>query len=157
MFGLRHLPVVLVLSAGLGLAGCDPAGPGAAGTISTKAIDPSSYQSLVVRAFPDNGQPFDPKNDLPASGMPPDDVQPLKTVSLPYRYTLGGGLGNTDRRDWRLVAWLSKKPSDSELSRIEPGDAFCTVRFALDGCGWQFGGYCDTKARVDCVIDQTAP
>jgi hypothetical protein len=135
------------------MAGCDPAGPGASGQVAAGAmLDTAPFKRLVIAVFPDPANKLD-LDALPATRLTSVDSFPTQ---LPHRYYLSEAVGTTDTKDWRVVAWLAKR-SDGELTGVEPGDAFCTARFAIEGCGLFFGGYCGVTENINCTIDQVAP
>lgn len=150
----RTLGALTAAGLAVALAGCDPAGPGAAGTVSASAtIDAPTWTTLVIGVFADPTGTFDPSKPLPADAL--TSIEELRSAPLPHRYEVGGGVGTTPTRDWRMVAWLTKRPG-GPFTSVERGDAFCTTRFTIAGCG-AFGGYCGTTHGVDCTIDRIAP
>lgn len=132
----------------------DPGGPGAAGSVSLAAeLDPAAFLTLTVRAFPDEGRDFDPTAPMPAGGL--ERSETLADLHFPYRYEVSDAPGTTDRRQWRMVAWLShRKRLDDQA--IEASDPFCTTRFTIKSCG-SYGGYCGVSNGVDCTLKPRAP
>jgi len=145
---LRAFGVVAKL--GVLLGGCDPAGPGAAGTISlAPSVDPTGFATLQLRAYPDTEKDFDPAK-IPASASAERGIA-LSEVTFPYSYDVGEGIGTSDSSHWRMVAWLSHDP---ELpARPATGDPSCSAPFQLKACSAGFGGYCTVSGEVDCTIE----
>jgi hypothetical protein len=141
----------------------DPEGPGAAGNISLGAgVDASGFQTLVVRAVPDQGDPFDPAHPQ-FTGSAPDresawdaDVESLEGATFPHPYQVGAVLGTTSQQRWRVFAWLSAS-ADGSGDGPKTGEPFGTAAFDVDGCGGGYGGYCAVKMGVDLSIDLKAP
>jgi hypothetical protein len=133
------------------LVGCDPAGPGAEGTISLEgAVEPSQFTTLNVKVYPDSASSF-------SAAAVPDDLErqqshALDEITFPYRYNVGEALGTTPHPRWRVTAWLS---GNGNAVRPTDGEPFCSVAFRLDECSAQFGDYCGTSA-VDCIIANPA-
>jgi hypothetical protein len=133
-------------------AGCDPAGPGASGTINVgETIDVTAFSTLAVRAFPDPSGSFDPTLPI-ASGVEPVDER-LAGLVFPHHYRIGGGIGGTQIADWRLVAWLSRAPEQG-ANRPDANDVYCSVRFEVRRESGYYGGVTD---GVDCTIENVVP
>jgi hypothetical protein len=150
--------LVLVSALGLGLAGCNPAGPGVAGKISlADGIDPAAFTTLEVRAAPDFGTSFDPAHpnfvpDTDWTGAGGD----LGALHFPLDYELAQIVGKTDQQHWRVLGWLSREPSGTAGGFPKTGEPFGTQAFDLAKCGLT-GGFCGTTAGVDLTIEHEAP
>ena len=150
----NSLGAMILMAAGGCIPFGDPGGPGATGTISLAAkLDPAAFQTLVVRAFPDDGPAFDPTASASSDAL--ERSEPLTDIHFPYRYKVAEALGTTDKREWRMVAWLSHGKHFDE-QRLEAKDPFCTARFTIDSCG-SYGGFCGVSGGVDCTLTPRAP
>jgi hypothetical protein len=140
-------------------AGCDPGGPGAAGTISLDpAVDPTEFVTLQIRAFPDAEAGFDAADGVPQAGELYASSYDLSEIEFPYDYMIGGGVGTTEHRRWRVLAWLSAtEPVDALPEGPASGEFFGTTLFMVDACGGTFDGYCDLTTGVDFTIDTVLP
>jgi len=79
----------------MALAGCDPGGPGASGTVTLGAgVDPAAFAILELRAFAPAGATYAPAtNDIAGQpGLFRKSI-PLAGITFPCDYELGGGLG----------------------------------------------------------------
>jgi len=147
---LRVVDVSAKLCAAVALlAGCDPEGPGANGTISlASSVDPAGFATLQLRAYPDSEKDFDPTK-IPSSTNAERGVA-LSDVTFPYHYDVGDSIGTSDSSHWRMVAWLSR---DTQLpARPAAEEPFCSAAFELEACSAGFGGYCKVSGEVDCTI-----
>jgi len=143
--------VLAAISALFVLAGCDPGGPGASGTVSLDpAVDVTGALTLELAAFPDPGDGYDPYTPLPEAGELYRRSLDLLDIEFPCDYLIGGGVGTTDSRQWRLLAWLS---TAEEPEGLDPGEWFGTTTFTIKKCGSFFGGYCGVRGGVDLTID----
>jgi hypothetical protein len=143
----RALAAPLVFAALLG--GCDPAGPGANGTIALDpSVDIADFASLEIRVFPDPGKDFEVSrvpSDAPARAS-----LLLSDVEFPYDYDVSEGVGTSDLKHWRMVAWLSHGgDARGQPAADEPS---CTAAFELESCSAGYGGYCTTTDDIDCAI-----
>lgn len=147
----------------VGLAGCDPEGPGASGVISLgTGVDASGFEMLEIYAFANESQAaFDPAQPIPRVAEEAYNYgEVLAEIVFPFSYRVGGAVGLTRVPSWMLVAWLSHRQR-SELPRIvlSPGDIFCAVPFRIRACeGWGFkgGDYCTVTPHVDCELAEVA-
>jgi len=147
----RVLGLLLVLS----VAACDPMGPGAAGQI--QLVGSTAYQGLSIelRAFADDGAPFDP-----TALQIGDAAMARNTLSLdtppPWDYRVGGPVGNTSKQHWRVVAWLSTEDG-TDSDRMPGGAPYGTQTFDVHDCGFPVSGYCEYTANIDFALDQRVP
>jgi hypothetical protein len=133
-------------------AGCDPQAPGASGTMTLGAgVDVSGFPILVLRTFANASGPYDSSAPIPADAY--RDYEATASITFPYHYTVGGGVGVSDVGDWQMVAWLSHR-TRAELTQAtnsDPGDPVCSVAYRVRGCNGM-GGYCGVTSGVDCVL-----
>lgn len=148
---LRILGPLLVLL----VVACDPVGPGASGQVGL--VGSTSYQglSLELRAFADDGTPFDP-----TAFRLTDAAMPRNTIALetppPWDYRVGEPVGATSRPHWRVVAWLSAE-LDTSSDRMPSGAPYGTTTFDVRDCGFPISGYCEHTDKVNFVLDQRVP
>jgi hypothetical protein len=139
----------------LWVAACDPIGPGAAGQVHV--AEGTNYQglSLELRAYADDGAPFDP-----AALQITDAAMARNTISLdtppPWDYLVGEPVGSTSRPHWRVVAWLSTEDG-TDGDRMPSGALYGTTTFDVADCGFPVSGYCEHTDNVDIVLDQRVP
>lgn len=143
----------------LAALGCDPGGPGAEGTISlAPELDASLYATLELRAFPEPEGEFDVLDGAPTSGEIFVQRHDLADIEFPFEYLLGGGVGTTEFKRWRVLAWLSATKSDAELPNGPvAGEWYGTATFAVKECGGMFDGYCGVTGGVNLTIDTELP
>jgi hypothetical protein len=153
---MKSNPFVCRSMASLSLSfamGCgDPGAPAVSGTLSLgTSVHSSDFSSLQIRAYPDGATIFD------ASRVAADPIDSatdmLTSVAFPFRYQVGGGIGTSEARSWRVVAWLSHM---NLADKLASGDVFCTTLFTLHSCG-AYGGYCGETRDVDCALALTVP
>ncbi len=146
LFTSCYASLIGLLLAALGA--CDPAGPGASGTIRVAPSVPvAKFTTLEIRTYADQNPTFDVK-DIPSES--PSRVElPLATTSFPFQYNAGEALGTTEQAQWRMTAWLS---SDDAAVAPKADDPQCSVAFSLNKCSAQFGDYCGDTANVNCTI-----
>ncbi len=146
----RLKPLLLMLP--LLVAGCDPQGPGAAGQIKLSPdINIGSGKTLEVRAFPDDGQTFDPETtDWSNRHWAQHQSWPLGEIKFPFDYLVGGKMGYTDDQRWRLLVWIAGSESGDRPSK---GAWYSSRLFSLNKCGLMFSGYCGISFPVDITID----
>jgi hypothetical protein len=135
------------------LAACDPGGPGAAGIITLgEGADPSLYSTLILAAYGNAGDEFDPAvlEDPPSPTDFVIETLALADVAFPYDYTLSYGVGTSEYADWRIVGWFS---TDETAAAPGATDPLGTTTFEIAECGAFFGGYCDVTDGVDFIID----
>ena len=149
---VRLLACLLVVTA----TACDPPGPGAAGQANLAAgTSYHGFAALELRAYPDDGAPFDP-----AAVRITDAGQARNTVTLetspPWDYQVSTSVGTTGRRHWRVVAWLSAAASTDRV-RMPAGAPYGTTTFDIADCGVLVPDYCDTTHNVDILLDQRVP
>ena len=147
-------PAFLV-SATLLSTGCDPAGPGAAGTIelAEEAVGDTGL-TLELRAYPDIYGSFDPLHGVPPRDETAWSSTPLDGVLFPYEYEVSEGLGTTGEHRWRVLAWIAET-GDNE--RPLSGEWFGTAVFDVGDCGGTFDGYCDVTDGVHFRIEHQVP
>jgi hypothetical protein len=139
------------------VGGCpigDP-GIGVSGAIDLgSSASTTGFTTLEIRAFPADQDTWDPSQTIPTDLSPQwAETRPLSAVTdFPTSYDLGG-LGTTDTKRWRVVAWLSQ---DATSLGPGPGDWWGTQTFSFHGCG-SFGGYCEDIHHVDVTLDQQVP
>lgn len=80
---------------------------------------------------------------------------PIESVTFPFVYELDCGIGISESRDWRVVAFLHRDTAQADA--IAGGEWFGTSDFAVDDCGLLTGGYCGITQDIDVVIDDQAP
>ncbi len=156
-----RIGVALALALGpLAMAGCDPQGPGASGTIHLgEGVKATDFTVLRLRAAPDTGAPFDPSApsfpsaDGDGSTWDPQS-EDLSVVTFPHDYTIDEGIGTTPHERWRLFAWLS---TSSDGGAPASGEPYGTTAFTIDSCGVGFGDYCSVTEGVDLTINTIAP
>jgi hypothetical protein len=143
------LPVLPLL---LGVA-CDPQGPGSMGRLTASPVaHVEAGRTLEMRAFPDDGQPFDPATtNWSDQDWLLDRSWDLAEVEFPLAYEILGAMGYTDHQRWRLVAWIA---GPEDINRPGKGEWYGTRLFNLDKCGMPFPGYCRVTYEVDIEIDQ---
>jgi hypothetical protein len=137
----------------------DPGNPTAEGVVSLDGIEVVDETHLYVLMYPDTGDTFDP------TVIPGPEERNLSVISIdmdssfPIEYVLRDGLGTSDHRDWRLVAWLSVDWAEhsEDTAWIASGEAFGTVTFEAEDCGPGYRGYCGEVLGVDVSIDTIAP
>jgi hypothetical protein len=147
------LPVLAVL---LGGAACDPVPPGAAGRITIlHEGHVEAGRTLEMRAFPDDGLPFDPAsaNLLDRDWLLRENFN-LSMIEWPYTYVLIGPMGYTDRQKFRLVVWIAESEN---VDRPLEGEWYGTRLFNLNECGGPFPGYCGVTPEADIEIDRQRP
>jgi hypothetical protein len=137
------------------LSACDPIGPGATGNVTVAPhITRDKYTFLYIAAFEDSGDPFDlrvhgPWHDL---GVP--------STATPRAFMAGANIGRSNKKAWRVVAWLEAQELEYGASRfqheLKPGTPYGTTIFELGFCTLVLG-YCDKTPAVDLVIDATVP
>ena len=139
--------------------GCDPGGPGAEGTISLDSgVDATGYATLELRAFPEPEAGFDVASGVPADGELYVMSHDIAEVEFPYGYLIGGGVGTTEFKHWRVLAWLAEAEStDVPAEGPASGEWYGTTQFVVDECGGAFGDYCSITNGVDFTIDTQAP
>lgn len=146
---------VLVILAAAGAAGCEPAAPGAAGTVDLgPGVDASAFQTLALRAFPRPPAAFDPSLPIPWG---PWEKEPLAALTFPHPYRIGGGIGDVDSTEYLFVAWLSNRGDDTlkvDNSALDPGDVYCAVPFHIDA--GRFDGD-NVTTGVDCTLSEVVP
>lgn len=134
------------------LTACDPLGPGAIGQlIISPDIPLATGRRLEMRAFADDGKPFDPATvNWSGQGWLLAQSWDLAGISFPFSYEIGGGMGYTDHQRWRLVAWIS-----GSEGAVQPrnGEWYGSRLFNLDECGMPFPGYCGVTVEVDLAIE----
>ena len=143
------LPAIPLL---LGVA-CDPQGPGAMGQLTVSAdVDIVAGRTLELRAFPDDGQPFDPaRANLSDRQWLLSQSMALTEAGVPVTYEILAPMGYTDHERWRLVAWIAES---KDANRPGEGEWYGTRLFNLEECGMPFSGYCGVTYEVDIKIDQ---
>ncbi len=145
----RLLSSLLATVTAAALCACDPAGPGASGTLSLKTgVDPSRFNTLQIRVFPDAAPSFDPAT-LPAKRLLSGRAA-LSEITFPHRYEVEESIGTTPQRDWRLLAWLST--STGAPDHPDAGEPWCTVPFVIGECDG-FDDYCGVTRGVDCTLE----
>jgi hypothetical protein len=134
-------------------AACDPLGPGAVGRLRLSPdaeIVPGGM--LEMRAFPDDGQAFDPATTTWADRQWPIDQRwPLSEITFPFHYGIGGGVGHNETQSWRLVAWISRSENADAPTK---GEWYGTQLFSLAECGFPFSGYCGVTQGIEIEIDR---
>ena len=144
------LPLFVFL---LGGAACDPQGPGAAGQVTlSPAATTDGAITLEIRAYPDDGQPFDPGTvDLSGRVWSAGESLPLTGVeAFPMRYGVVGPMGYTEQQRWRLLAWIA---TTTAVERPQPGEWYGTRLFDLGKCGGVFPDFCGIAHGIDIEID----
>ena len=154
---MRHRALLFAFALGLlGLAACDPPGPGAAGTITLPdGVSTSGYTHIEVRAFAREGAAFDVNAVLPGEYDVPSTEVAIDAPG-PWLYEASYGMGGTEDEHWRVVAWLAGDDA-IDSARIPPGAPYGTRDFDIAGCGIFGPDYCGTTQGVDLVLDQRAP
>lgn len=148
------LSLLAVVAIAAATAGCDQPGPGATGSIILGPdVDPSGFETLAVRVFPNPAGSFDPSRPIPTLTLALE--RPLAGLSFPYPYALGAKTGETDVEAWQLVAWLSRRGLD-DVRDIDPADVYCALPFQADDCGRQTSR-CILTPGVDCYLATVAP
>jgi hypothetical protein len=139
-------------------AGCDPEAPGASGTMSLgSGVDATTFQTLEIRTFADTSDLYDQSQPIPSDAD--RDTKPVAGITFPHRYLVGGGIGSSNVGTWRLVAWLSHRAlaDADQATNFDPGDAFCSVPYRVQGCGVGLDGYCGVTGAVDCILAPWPP
>ena len=142
------IPILVIL---FSLA-CDPQGPGAMGQLTTSPeADVDDGRFLELCAFADDGETFDPATaNLSERGRLMRESLDLAHVEFPFEYVVGGGMGTSEVRQWRVLAWIA----ESEALEGPGGGAWYGTRlFELEKCGAPHGDYCGIAEGVDFAID----
>jgi len=137
----------------LTLAACDPAGPGAAGTISLAPnASTTGFATLEIRFYVDPSGSFDPAGPPPfpsdSSDYPETLTEDLARATFPYHYDLSRSLGTTNVRTWRVTAWLATAATAGWPNGSEP---FATTAVPIAACDG-FDGYCNTTPGIDLEL-----
>ena len=130
---------------------CDPVGPGATGrVIMQQDADIGSGQILEMRAWPDDGGPFDSAMvDWADREWLLVRSWALSDIEFPFTYQIGGEIGYTDNRRFRFVTWIAESEG-----LHQPAEAawYGTRLFDIGECGFPFSGFCGVTGGTDVEI-----
>jgi hypothetical protein len=150
---LAFLAILSIIASASTAAGCNHDGPGAMGTISLWTdVDPTAFQTIALRAFPNPSGSFDPAAPIPDGALA--SSVPLTSVTFPFEYELGAGEGMTSESSWQFVAWLSHQDW-REVDGMVPGDVYCALPFEVGSC--DHAGDCYLTSGVDCILATVVP
>lgn len=133
-------------------AACAPKAPGVTGqlAVSTEVVFEDAY-TLEIRLLPDDSESFDPATvNFSDEDRHRQASWNLTEIEFPFHYDIGGGLGSTEHKRWRVVAWISKS---EDVGRPQPGEWYGTRVFSAKDCGVAHSGYCGKMIDVDLEID----
>jgi hypothetical protein len=148
-----RMPACLLVVA---VAACDPIGPGAAGQVNLVAgMSYQGFSSLELRAYADDGAPFDPTAVRVTDAAMARSTMTLETPP-PWAYLVGEAIGTTTRPHWRVVAWLSSA-AGTDGERMPAGAPYGTTTFDIGDCGVFPPDYCNVTDNVDILLDQRVP
>jgi hypothetical protein len=138
----------------LGIAACDPEGPGASGDLTLAGADTSGYATLELRFFPDLDGGFDlggpPEIPNTSSDFVIRDSHELTGVMFPFAYSIGMGVGMTHTEVWRVAVWLATDATKLWPNGSEP---FATAAVTIEPCGGVGAdGYCGSVEGVDLQL-----
>ena len=145
--------LILSLFAILTVAACDPLGPGTTGTLTLPTGDTTGYATLELRWFADVDAGFDlagpPELESKQEHLTQESF-PLGTITFPYAYSVGTGIGISDYKIWRLVALLASDTTKMWPTGSEP---FATGTVTIPECGGTADGYCGDGTSLDLTLE----
>ncbi len=144
----------LLLCFAIFTTGCDPAGPGATGKITSAITPRPEVSTLEVRACPSSA----------FSGTSCDGgVTGTFSVDggLPVDYLVEQTIGITKEKDWNVVAWSPSSPPARNAQGPVAGDLFGTATFTVASCNrdsvFNKPTFCGVTSGVDIVLDRSLP